>query len=375
MIYLDNASTTFPKPESVYRAIYDSMIQYGANPGRSWHAMAKRISNELFEARKSVAKLFSIPDPNRVVFSFNATEAIKMVYGGLLNAGDHVIVTSMEHKAMLRPLQEMERLGIYHTVVHCSPAGELDLSALSKAIQKGTKLIGLTGISNVTGTVMPIAEVGRICRDHGLLFMVDASQAGGVLDIDVGAMNIDLLVASGHKSLFGMQGTGVVYISPRARVRPYVGHVSEEEIDSWLFYERYEIGTLNAPGILGMKAGVDFILLETTQKIRAHEQMLTRLMLEGLRDVGNVVLYGPLSAEKQLGIVTLNIMGKPPMGVAELLDERYGIGVRPGLHCATYAHETIGTGELGGVRFSMGYFNTIDDIEAAVSAVKSIAGA
>lgn len=373
MIYLDNASTTFPKPDCVYQAINDSMTGYGANPGRSWHSMAQKINNGLFQTRQSIARLFSVTDPYRVVFSFNATEAIKMVYMGLLNPGDHVVVTSMEHKAMLRPLQELESTGVSHTVVECSDTGELEIDQLKKAIQNNTKVIGMTCISNVTGTIMPVREIGKLCRKKGILFMVDASQAAGVLDIDVEDMNIDLLVASGHKSLFGMQGTGILYISPHAHVRPYVGHVAREEIESWLFYEQYEIGTLNAPGIIGLKAGVDYILSETTNKIREHEQKLTKLMIDELLGVDNVILYGPLSTDKQIGILLINILGKDPLEVAGILDEQYGIGVRPGLHCAPYAHETVGTGSMGGVRFSIGYFNTEEDIKAAILAVKEIA--
>ncbi|TEB08389.1 putative cysteine desulfurase [Pelotomaculum schinkii] len=373
MIYFDNASTSFPKPECVYKAINGCMTQYGANPGRSWHMMARQINQKLFETRQSIARLFSIDDPYRVVFSFNATEAIKIIYGGLLQTGDHVVVTSMEHKAMLRPLQEMERSGVSYTTVKCTRTGELDIDELRDAIKRNTKLIGMTGISNVTGTVMPIKEVGRICREKGIQFMVDASQAAGVLDIDVQAMNIDLLVASGHKSLYGMQGTGVLYVSPQAKIRPYVGRVPEEEINSWLFYERYEIGTLNAPGLVGLKAGVDFILSETPEKIRMHEQILTRRLIEGLQGIERIVLYGPLSEKKQVGILSLNIKEKTPQEVAELLDKRYKIGVRPGLHCATYAHETIGTGDMGSVRFSMGYFNTIEEVDLAIFALRNIA--
>ena len=373
MIYFDNSSTSFPKPEQVYSAIDQCMKIYGANPGRSWHKLAKSAEAALNNARREITQLFHIDNSERVVFSFNATEAIKLVYGGLLKSGDHVVTTSMEHKAMLRPLQEMEKNGISYTMVTCRETGELDVQELFKRIRPETKLVAMTYVSNIVGTVMPVEETGAFCRKKGILFMVDASQAAGVYEIDAQKQNIDILVTSGHKGLLGMHGTGVVYIGERAEVAPFLGHVSKEEIESWRFYEQYEIGTLNVPGIAGLAAGVQFIQEKKLTAIHAHEAALTEMFAEGICNLPEVIVYGPKDARKHTGIVLMNFKGIDPFRTACILDEQYEIGVRPGMHCAPYAHATIKSEKNGAVRFSFGIFNTKEEIEQAISAVKKIA--
>ena len=320
-----------------------------------------------------------IDDPLRIVLTSNATEAINIAVFGLLKPGDHVITSSMEHNSVMRPLRAMEARGVELTILPCSAAGELDPGVVATAIKKNTKAIILTHASNVIGTIVSVADIGRISREHGLVFCVDAAQTAGALPIDIGTMDIDLLAFTGHKSLFGPQGTGGLYIRKDLEkvisplMRGGTGSRSEYEEQPDFMPDKFESGTPNTSGYAGLTAGINFILSEGLNTINAHEKSLTELFLQGIRDLDGVTIYGLKDASRRIPVVSFNIRGVDPAKAALELDERFGIMSRPGLHCAPSAHKTIGTFPAGTVRFSFSYFNTVEEINQAVDAVRSLA--
>ncbi|AKL97363.1 cysteine desulfurase Csd [Clostridium aceticum] len=376
MIYLDNAATSFPKPEAVYEAVIHNMKNFGANPGRSGHKMALEAGRTIFKGREMICKLFNIDDPMQVVFTSNATEALNLAIKGILDQGDHVITTSMEHNSVLRPIKRVENNGVENTIIQCDERGELDPKLIEQAIKSNTKLIVTTHASNVTGTIMPIEEIGKIAKEHGILFLVDAAQTAGIYDINVSSNNIDLLAMAGHKGLMGPQGTGVLYIREGIDVRHFkeggTGSKSQELVQPLMMPDRYESGTPNTPGIAGLTAGIEFILEEGLDKIRKHEEELTSYFIEGLKEMKKVKIYGQQNAKKQASVVSINIEDEDSSEIGYILDKVFDIGVRPGLHCAPMAHRTIGTLDQGTVRFSFGYFNTKEDINQALEAIKNI---
>ncbi len=375
MIYLDNAATSWPKPEETLRAMEEFMRRIGANPGRSGHRLSIEAAWILLEARELLAQLFGISDPQRIIFTKNATEALNLVIFGLLKPGDHVITSSMEHNSVMRPLRAQERRGVELTVIRCSAKGELDPEDVRRAIKGNTKLIILTHASNVTGTIFPASEVGEIAREEGVLFCLDAAQTAGALPIDVEAMNVDILVFTGHKSLYGPQGTGGFYLRSGVEemleplMRGGTGSRSEFEEQPDFLPDKYESGTPNAVGIAGLAGGVRFVLSEGVEKIREKERRLTRKLIEGLKSIPGVRIYGPEDEGRRIGIVSLNIEGISSSELAMILDEEFGVLTRPGLHCAPSAHRTIGTFPQGALRMSVSYFNTEEEIEFAVQAV------
>ncbi|HAR99398.1 MAG TPA: cysteine desulfurase [Syntrophus sp. (in: bacteria)] len=374
MLYFDNAATSCPKPPETLRAMRRFMEAGGGSPGRSGHRLSIAAARVIFAAREALAGLFGVDDPLRIVLTKNATEALNIAAAGLL-PGDHVITSGMEHNSVMRPLRALEAAGVALTVVSCSAAGELDPDDVRAAIRTETKAIFLTHASNVTGTIMPVAEVGRIARDHGILFCVDAAQTAGALPIDVGPMGIDLLAFTGHKSLFGPQGTGGLYIREGLEegiaplMRGGTGSRSEFEEQPAFMPDRYESGTPNTVGIAGLAAGAGFVAEKGVDAIRRREEALTEQFLAGLRDLDGVTVYGPKAASRQMPVVSFRIVGLDPAEAALKLDERFGILSRPGLHCAPAAHRTIGTAPTGTLRFSFGYFNTEAEIRTAVEAV------
>jgi len=378
MIYLDNAATTWPKPHSVIDAVVKTMEEVGANPGRGGHHMAIEAGRIIYETRDLLAKLFNIKNPSRIVLTKNATEALNIGIQGLLKPGDHVITSSMEHNSVSRPLKHLADSGIEVSKVACNKQGELILENLVKAIRPNTKLIVITHASNVTGTLMPITEVGSIAREHGVYFMVDASQTAGVFPIDVEAMNIDLLAFPGHKSLLGPQGTGGLFIRENIVLKPLLtggtGGQSELERQPETMPDAFESGTLNTPGFAGLGAGIRFILEEGIDKIREHEARLANILLEGLREIPGITIYGPNDLRKQAAVISINIAGIEAAEFGFVLDNTYGIVARAGLHCAPDAHRVLDTLSAGGtLRFSIGYFNTEDEVKQVIQAVQEIA--
>ncbi len=378
IIYFDNAATSWPKPEATIRAVETCLRETGGSPGRSGHGMSIEASRVIFNARDALSRLFSIDDPLRIILTKNATEAINIVVFGFLQPGDHVITSSMEHNSVMRPLRAMEEKGIELTILPCSAEGELDPGAFVPAIQKNTKAIFLTHASNVTGTIMPVADIGRIAREHGLVFCVDAAQTAGAFPIDIRATDIDLLVFTGHKSLFGPQGTGGIYIRKGLEqvisplMRGGTGSRSEYEQQPDFLPDKFESGTPNTAGYAGLTAGIDFILSRGLNAITAHEKHLTELFLQGIGDIAGITIYGIKDTARRIPVVSFNVRDMDPATVSLELDERFGIMSRPGLHCAPAAHKTIGTYPAGTVRFSFSYFNTEEQIITAIEALRKM---
>jgi cysteine desulfurase/selenocysteine lyase len=379
IIYFDNAATSWPKPAEVPAAMARYLCGIGGNPGRSGHRLSIEAGRIVLEARVALATLFGADDPFRIVFTKNATEALNLALRGLLKAGDHVITSSVEHNSVMRPLRALEKEGVELSVLPRSIRGELDPDAIRPAVRSTTKAVVLTHAANVTGAILPIAEAGRIAHEHGILLIVDAAQTAGTLPIDVNEMGIDLLAFTGHKSLYGPPGTGGLYIGAglEAKIPPLIaggtGSRSEFEEQPDFLPDKYEAGTPNTVGLAGLGAGASWIIARGIGAIRAREETLTGRFLDGLKDISGVTLYGPGDPSRQTALVSFNITGLMPSEVAQELDERFAILSRPGLHCAPAAHRTIGTFPQGTVRFGFGYFNTEEEIDAALAAIRKLA--
>jgi cysteine desulfurase family protein len=380
ILYLDNAATSFPKPEAMLAAMVNYQQNIGGSPGRSGHGLSIDAGRIVFETRETLARLFNMEDPLRIAFTKNSTEALNIALLGLLKRGDHVITTSMEHNSVMRPLRFLQTQGVELSVIPCSPQGELDPEDIHRAFQKNTKLVVLTHASNVTGTIMPVYEIGKMTSDRGdVLLCVDASQTAGALPIDVTKMSIDLLAFTGHKSLYGPQGTGGLYVRKGLdqKIAPLMrggtGSRSEFEDQPDFMPDKYESGTPNAIGLAGLGAGVTFILTQTIEAIRAKEVQLTSRFLDQLKEwKDQVTTYGPNHAAKQTAVVSFSLKNITPSDAALYFEEKWGIMCRPGLHCAPAAHKTIGTFSQGTVRFSFGFFHSEKDIDNAASAVRDL---
>jgi cysteine desulfurase/selenocysteine lyase len=385
MIYFDNAATSWPKPPGVVQAMAHFLDEVGANPGRSGHRLSLEAGRIVYEARERVAELFNGPDPLRVVFGANVTEALNLAIHGYLRPGDHVVTSSIEHNSVMRPLHSLATANDNHasidlTVVPCSPAGFLDPADLESAIRPETVMIVLNHASNVCGSVLPVRAAGAIARRYGCLLLVDAAQTAGTYPIDVEADQIDLLAFTGHKAMGGPMGTGGLLIGKRvdlARLSPFkqggTGSRSEHEIQPDFLPDMCESGTLNAVGLAGLAAGVRWVLDQGVDTIRHHEVELTARLLDGLQDIPGVTVYGGLDAKRQTATVSFNVAGLEPSEVGLRLDDEYGILCRVGLHCAPAAHKTLGTFPSGTVRFGLGAFNRPDEIGTALQAVLDMA--
>ena len=375
-VYLDNAATSHPKPEAVYQAIERTLRNIGGNPGRGGHKGAIEADRIVFETREKLAALFHIPDSKNIIFTANTTEALNLALKGFLKPGDHVISSSMEHNSVLRPLKALERIGITRTIVPCMPDGSLELEVLKRARRSNTRLIALVHASNVVGTLMPIREVGKWAQQEGIIFLTDAAQTAGSLPLNVEDCGIDLLAAPGHKGLLGPQGTGFLYLREGIDLQPLLdggtGSRSHQEEQPSYLPDRYQSGTPNTPGIAGLGAAVEFLLQEGLEKIRKHEQRLTELALKELREIPELVVYGPLNPSRQIAVISFRLKGRDPAEVGTLLDQVYEIRTRVGLHCAPFAHRTIGTFPEGTIRVGFGYFNTDAEIRYLIRALKGI---
>jgi cysteine desulfurase family protein len=366
-VYFDNAATTYPKPEEVYRAVERFMREVGGSAGRSGHRRAVEAGRVVYSARQALAGLLGVRDPLRIAFTRNATEAINTAIWGLLKRGDHVVTTSMEHNSVMRPLHAASERGINHTVVLCAPDGSLDPARLEEELREETALVIVNHASNLTGTILPVADAACIARERGIPLLADAAQSVGRVNVDVEADGIDMLAFTGHKELFGMQGTGGLYVREGIDLTPTcfggTGSSSSSLEQPGEMPDRLESGTLNAVGIAGLEAGVRFVSSTGVGKIRAHELELMGRLLEGLAGINGVKAYGPASPESRLGIVALTFDRHGPPDVAEALDSRYGIATRAGLHCTPLAHRTIGTIETGALRLSFSYLNTGEEVD------------
>lgn len=383
MIYLDNAATSWPKPPPVVEAMVHFLTEVGGSPGRSSHRLSVEAGRIVYAAREAVAELFHFSDPLRVVFGLNVTEALNLALQGLLRPGDHVVTSSIEHNSVMRPLRALEREGVEVTVVQATPEGMLNPAEVERAIRPHTVLVVLNHASNVVGTIQPVAELGRVIRELGPaapLLLVDAAQTAGALRIDMEADGIDLLAFTGHKSMYGPMGTGGLVIGQRvdtSRLVPLkrggTGSRSEREEQPDFLPDMCESGTSNAIGLAGLAAGVRWVLERGVEAIRAEEMVLTQRLIDGLREIPGVAVYGTLDAARQTAAVSFNLARMEPSEVALRLDEEYGIMARPGLHCAPAAHRTVGTFPAGTVRFSLGAFNTSAQVDAALEAVGRLA--
>ncbi len=378
MPYFDNAATSFPKPEPVYRAMDEFMRHNAGNPGRGTHRISLAAGEMVDHTRGLLAELFNAPDPQRVIFASNTTDAINLALYGLLNPGDHVVTTTMEHNAVVRPLRALEKQGVQISRVPCAPNGSVEAQAMLAAMRPETRLVVMTHASNVAGTILPLAEVGAGVRARGAFLLVDAAQSAGVLPIDVQAMNIDLLAFPGHKGLYGPPGTGGLVVGKRVTLRPVrqggTGTRSEEEEQPASLPEGFETGTVNSVGIAGLGAGVRFLLDEGVERVRAHEAALVRQLLDGLKTIPGLRVYGPEDPEARVGVVSIRLEHWEPMDLGVALDQDYDLAVRTGLHCAPLAHRTIGTFPTGTVRISPGYFNTPEQMNVLIDGLQCLAG-
>jgi len=378
MIYLDNAATSWPKPESVYQTMDEFLRKKGGNPSRGSHSMAVAAMETVEETRMLVARLINAPEKERVIFTLNCTDALNLGLKGLLRPGDHVITSCIGHNSLVRPLKKLEQQGVKITrLPPSSQDGVISAQDIEEAITKDTKLVVVTHASNVTGVIQPIEEYGVVARRHNLIFMVDAAQTAGKHPIDVEAGNIDLLAFSGHKALLGPPGTGVLYVGNRVDLDSLreggTGSYSELEEQPITLPYRYESGTMNSVGISGLGAGLKYIFSEGLERMRAHEQYLMDRLIEGLSNIPGLTLYTAKNGAKQAPVISFNLRGYEPGEVGAILDEAFDIKVRTGLHCAPAAHKTLGTYPLGTVRLSPGYFNTVEEIELTLQALEKIA--
>ncbi len=377
-IYLDNAATSFPKPEAVYQALDRFARQSLANPGRAGHKMALAAEHVLDEGRHLLNQFFHGKEPERFVFTLNCTDALNMAFKGVLAEGDRVITSNLEHNSVSRPLRAMELAGrITLTRLTADGGGTIDPDAVRQAITNKTRLIALTHASNVLGTVQPMADIGRIAREHDLLFLVDAAQTAGVLPLDIQEMNVDLLAAPGHKSLLGPTGTGFLYVGPRAKVSAWreggTGGDSSSETQPREYPYFLEGGTPNVLGVAGLVEGIRYVQREGMDKIHRHEVELVERLWIKLDELKGYEVFGHRQHDRRVGTLSFRSESLPAAELGGILDQAFDIAVRPGLHCAPYIHKALHTAPEGTVRISPGPFNTTDDIDALATALAEIA--
>ena len=376
MIYVDNGATTFPKPKIVTDKIMECSLGYAGNPGRSGHKLAMKMDLEIYETREKICKLINGTEVLNVIFTFNATDSLNLAIKGVLEKGDHIVTTSMEHNSVLRPLNQLRKDGIIDlSIIYADNKGYIEPQKIFDAVTPNTKMIVTTHMSNVFGTIVDIKSIGEFCRDNNILYLVDAAQSIGVLDIDVQDMNIDLLAFPGHKALFGPMGTGALYIKEGIKVKPLkqggTGSYSHSIDQPELYPDSLESGTPNGVGIIALGKGIDFINQVGLENIRNHEISLKNHFIDLLKDNDDIILYGTLD-DRQGAVVSLNVKNMDSSEVSYILSDEFDIYTRPGFHCAPLAHKSLGTDELGAIRFSFGYFNTIEEVEQCVNALKNI---
>ncbi len=376
MIYFDNAATTMQKPPEVGEAMIKALNSLG-NAGRGVHEASLEAGRNVYEVREAVTKFFGASNPTRMVFTSNSTESLNIAIKGILNTGDHVITTVLEHNSVLRPLYEMEERGVEVTFLSCDAFGNLNYDDFERAIRSNTRMIVCTHASNLTGNVVDIARIGAIAKKHHCLFLVDASQTAGVFGIDVEKMNIDVLCFTGHKGMLGPQGTGGLYVREGLVVRPLKsggsGVKTYEKKHPAQMPTALEAGTLNGHGIAGLGGALEYLKKAGISSIREREQYLMERFYVGVKDIPGVKIYGDFSTKNRCPIVALNILDYDSSEVADVLAVDYGIATRAGAHCAPLMHKALGTVSQGAVRFSFSHFNTEEEIEKGIAAVKEIA--
>lgn len=376
MIYLDNAATTMHKPKEVIDAVVEAMTSLG-NAGRGANEASLSAARIIYDAREKLCRFFNGEDPRQIVFTSNSTESLNIAVKGLLEPGDHVITTMLEHNSVLRPLYEMEKKGVALTIIKADKKGRFSLEEMEAAIRPETKMIVCTNGSNLTGNYVDIGKVGEMAHRQDVLFVVDASQTAGVFPIDVRNMQVDVLCFTGHKGLLGPQGTGGMYVREGLAIRPLKSGGSGVQTYSKTHPREMptalEAGTLNGHGIAGLRAGVEYIEKTGLDNIRAREQELMWRFYEGVKEIPGVTVYGDFDSRERCAIVSLNIGDYDSSEVSDALLTEYGISTRPGGHCAPLMHEALGTVEQGAVRFSFAHSNTEEEVDIAINAVRELA--
>ena len=376
MIYFDNAATTLHKPQCVVKAVTEAMCSLG-NSGRGVHSGALSASRVIYDTRVALAQLFGAESPERIAFTANSTQALNIAIKGILNPGDHVITTALEHNSVVRPLYELEDQGLQLTILSADSMGNICYEDFEKEIRPNTKAIVTTHGSNLTGNLLDIGRIGAIAKNRGLVYIVDASQTAGVFDINVQDMNIDILCFTGHKGLLGPQGTGGIYVREGVEVRPLLSGGSG--VQTYLRQHppqmptSLEAGTLNGHGVAGLGAAVRYLQETGLDEIRAKEQALMWEFYTQVKEIPGIVAYGDFSTANRCAIVSLNIRDYDSGEVSDALSSEYGIATRPGAHCAPLMHKALGTVQQGAVRFSFSHYNTMEEIKIAVSALRELA--
>lgn len=376
MIYLDNAATTMYKPKEVIDAVVCAMSSMG-NAGRGANEASLSASRIIYDTREKLCRFFHGENPRQIVFTNNSTESLNIAIKGLLNPGDHVITTMLEHNSVLRPLYEMKEKGVGLTIIESDKNGRFRLEDMEAAIRPNTKMIVCTNGSNLTGNYVPLKPVGELAKKHDILFVVDASQTAGVFPIDVQDMMIDVLCFTGHKGLLGPQGTGGMYVKEGIKIRPLKtggsGVQTYSKTHPAEMPTALEAGTLNGHGIAGLHAAMSYLEETGVDHIRAREQELMWRFYEGVKDIPEITIYGDFSTKERCAIVTLNIGEYDSSEVSDALLTEYSISTRPGGHCAPLMHEALGTVEQGAVRFSFSHYNTEEEVDTAIEAVRELA--
>ena len=375
MIYFDNAATTLHKPHEVIEAVVHAMTTAG-NASRGTHTGSLAASRTVYETRKKIADFFHCSRADHVIFTSNSTEALNIAICGTLGKGDHIISTDLEHNSVLRPLYHLEEQGASLTFLSANKKGCIDYDDFKRSIKPNTKAIVCTHASNLTGNVLDIERIGRIAKEHNLLFIVDASQSAGCIEINMETMNIDILCFTGHKGLLGPQGTGGLCIHESVEIRPCKhggsGIHSYEKGQPQAYPTRLEAGTLNSHGIAGLCAAINYINTITIPVIAKKEQELLWHFYKGICNIPEIHIYGDFDTKERAAILSLNIEGYDSGTVSDLLSQEYDIATRPGAHCAPRMHQALGTTETGAVRFSFSSFNTMEEVETAIQALKEL---
>lgn len=376
MIYLDQAATSFPKPPAVQEAVARSLAQGAFNPGRGSHRLVQQAQEQVMLARRNVAELFHIRDPKRILFFLNATQALNQAIKGCVRPGDHVVASGMEHNAVRRPLLYLQRQGAEVTFLQGDRWGVPSAQEVVDALRPNTRLVVINHASNVTGAAADLEAIGQKLRPLGVPLLVDAAQSAGVLPIDVDAMGIDMLAFAGHKGLYGPPGIGGLYVREGIDLTPLVhggtGMASEEPDQPQELPARYESGTQNVPGLAGLAAGVQFVLERGVETIARHERELLQHLESELAHLPGITVYAPPIDDRRVGVLSFQVAGYSSEEVAMLLDEHFCIAVRGGLHCAPLVHQRLGTLDTGTVRVSVGVFNTHEDMEQLLLAVREL---
>mgnify|MGYP001097647367 CR=1 FL=1 len=377
-IYLDNAATSFPKPPAVAQAMLRYMTEVGASINRGVYSSAQDAGMTTLLLREGLCRLFHHSDPTHCILTSGNTMGLNMILRGWLRPGDHCLVSSMEHNAVMRPLQDLADQGVCFDRIPCDSAGRLDPEAIRPLVRPNTRLLVMAHGSNVGGAIQDAAAVGRVCGEYGIPFALDAAQTAGHWEIDFEAMGLSALSVPGHKGLMGPSGIGALLLSPgfAKGLSPLVtggtGSASDTERQPAYMPDRFESGTTNLPGIYGLQASVDFVLETGVEALRRREEELTGLLLDGLRGIPQIRLAGPEGKDHRAGVVSIDFLREDNAEAAFRLEQEFGILTRCGLHCAPSAHKTLGTFPQGTVRFSVGWFTTPEEVSAAVDAVRKI---